>query len=160
MSIQPSSGKAVILITDGENHEDNIEGVLKEAEKLNIQVDVVGVGLPEGAPIPIKGADEFVKYNGDVVISKLNEEMCEQISKGGHGVYVRLDNSDRAEKVITSTVGQLKKVDSETKIYSSYDEQYQYIGWIVLILLFIELSIMSRRNKKFMNIHLFERKDK
>lgn len=158
-SFTPKSpaGKAIILITDGENLDGDVTAPLKEAQKKGIQVNVVGVGLPEGAPIPIPGTDNFIKYQGETVISKLNEKMCENIASEGHGVYVRLDNSNNAEKVITATVGRLKKVSSEVKIYSDYDEQFQYVGWIVLLLLFVELTILGRKNKRFKNIHLFSK---
>jgi Ca-activated chloride channel family protein len=95
--VESEVGKAIILITDGENHEDDAIATAKKASELGIQVFVVGIGKPEGSPIPIPGSNDYFKdRSGQVVVSRLNEEMCQQIAQAGNGIYVRCDNTNTA----------------------------------------------------------------
>lgn len=150
------SEKAIVVITDGENHEDDAVGAAEASAKKGIHVNVIGVGTPTGAPIP----DEWGNYRkdqaGNVVITKLNEDMCRQIASAGKGVYVRADISNVAQKTIENELGKLKKSDVESKVYSEYDEQFQSFAWIALILLIAEFVILERKNKLTRNIRLFK----
>ena len=98
---QSETSRAIILITDGENHEDDAVAVAQKAKEMGIQVLVVGIGKPEGSPIPLPGTNNFIKdRQGNVVVSKLNEEMCREIAQAGGGIYVRCDNSNTATNAI------------------------------------------------------------
>ncbi len=149
-----SSDKAIIVITDGENHEGDAVEMAKQAAEKGIKVDVVGIGSPEGVPIPASEQNnDFRKDNqGNVVISKLNETMGQQIAEAGEGIYVRADNTNNALRALLNEVRKMKKTDLESKVYSEYDEQYQSLAWIVLILLLVDIFILDRKNslmKKF-----------
>ena len=149
-----SSDKAIIVITDGENHEGDAVEMAKQASEKGIKVDVVGIGSPEGVPIPMnEQSNDFRKDNqGNVVISKLNETMGQQIAEAGKGIYVRADNTNNALRALLNEVRKMKKTDLESNVYSEYDEQYQSLAWIVLILLLVDIFILYRKNslmKKF-----------
>ena len=149
-------GKSIIIITDGENHEDNAVEMAKEALKYGITVNVMGVGTPEGAPIPIAGTQSFRKdKDGNVVVTKLNETMCAEIAAAGGGMYVRVDNSSAAVRALSSELEKLSKSEIESQVYSQYNEQYVAIAWIVLVLLVLECIFLERKNPLFKNIKLF-----
>lgn len=154
-------GRTVILITDGENHEDGALEAAKAAIEKGIQINVLGVGMPEGAPIPIPGSNDYRRdREGNVVVTKLNEQMCQEIAQVGQGIYVRVDNSNAAQNAITKEINKLAKADVETQVYTEFNEQFQAIAWIILLLLLVEMLILERKNPLFKNIHLFSDKKK
>ena len=135
-------GRTVILITDGENHEDGALEAAKAAVEKGIQINVLGVGMPEGAPIPIPGSNDYRRdREGNVVVTKLNEQMCQEIAQVGQGIYVRVDNSNAAQNAITKEINKLAKADVETQVYTEFNEQFQAIAWIILLLLLVEMLI-------------------
>jgi Ca-activated chloride channel family protein len=149
-------GKSIIIITDGENHEDDAVKMAQEALKNGITVNVLGVGTPEGAPIPIAGTQSFRKdKDGNVVVTKLNETMCQEIAAAGGGMYVRVDNSSSAVRALSSELEKLSKSEIESQVYTQYNEQYIAIAWIVLVLLVLECLFLERKNPLFKNIKLF-----
>lgn len=151
-------GKSIIIITDGENHEDDAEKAAKEAAEKGIQVNVVGIGSPTGAPVPIEGTGDYIKDKaGNYITSALNEEMCLRIAEAGKGTYVRADNSNNALKKVQEEINKVAKTDVETKVYSEYEEKYAFPAWIALIILFIEFFIMEKKNGLFKNFKLFEK---
>ena len=150
-------GRAIIIITDGENHEGGAEEAAKEAAEKGMQVYVLGVGSPEGSPIPGEKANEYRKdKDGNVIVTKLNEQMCQEIAKAGSGAYIRVDNTNAAQKLLQKELDKLAKADQETTIYSSFDEQFQVMAWIAFALLVIEMLIMLKKNPLFKNIKLFD----
>ena len=149
------------MITDGENHEGGAVEAAKEAADKGIQVNVLGVGLPDGAPIPVEGSNDYRRdREGNVIVTRLNEQMCQEISKNGNGIYVRVDNSNNAQKAISREIDKMAKADVETKVYTEFNEQFQAVAWIILILLLAEMLILERKNPRFKNIHLFSNKNK
>jgi Ca-activated chloride channel family protein len=153
--------RAIIVITDGENHEDDAIGAAKLATEKGIIVHVIGMGKPEGAPIPVDGTMSFWKdKEGNVVVSKLNEEMCKKIAQSGGGIYVRADNSNSANKIINRELDKLAKSEIKTQVFSDYNEQYQSFAIFALILLFIETLIYDRQNKKLNKLKFFNLKEK
>ena len=155
-STDTNVGKSIIIITDGENHEDDAVKMAQEALKNGITVNVMGVGTPEGAPIPIAGTQSFRKdKDGNVVVTKLNETMCAEIATAGGGMYVRVDNSSSAVRALSSELDKLSKSEIESQVYSQYNEQYIAIAWIVLVLLVFECIFLERKNPLFKNIKLF-----
>lgn len=150
------AGKSIIIITDGENHEDDAVKMAEEALKNGITVQVMGVGTPEGAPIPIAGTQSFRKdRDGNVVVTKLNETMCQEIAAAGGGAYVRVDNTSAAVRALSSELEKLSKSEIESQVYTQYNEQYIVIAWIVLVLLVVECFFLERKNPLFKNIKLF-----
>ena len=138
---QEGVGRAIVVITDGENHEGGAVEAAKVAAEKGIQVSVLGVGMPDGAPIPIEGTND-----------------CQEIAKEGKGIYVRVDNTNSAQKAINQEVNKMAKSDVESKVYTEFNEQFQAIAWIILILLLAELLILDRKNPLFKNVHLFSNK--
>ena len=155
--LESTASRAIILITDGENHEDDAIGAAKVAKEKGIQVFVLGVGKPEGSPIPLEGSMSFRKdKDGNVVVSKLNEEMCRQIAQAGGGMYLRVDNTNAAQRTLQQELDKLAKSELETRVYSEYNEQYQSFVIVALILLVIEFFIFGRRNKRLSKINLYK----
>lgn len=157
-SFTPSetSDKTIILITDGENHEDDAVGAAKAAAEKGIHVNIVGMGDPKGAPIPIQGSNNYMKdKEGNVVITKLNEQMCQEIAAAGDGMYVRADNSNAALKALQKEIEKMNKSELDSKVYSEYDEQFQIIAWIALFLLIVDFMTLDRKNRIFRKVKLF-----
>ncbi|MFV0390369.1 MAG: VWA domain-containing protein [Paludibacteraceae bacterium] len=153
------AGRAIILITDGENHEDNAVAAAKLAADNGIKLFVIGMGTPEGAPIPVGGMVSFKKdRGGNVVVSKLNEEMASEIARAGNGLYVRADNSDVALKNIKNQLDTLAKAELEQKVYAQYNEQFQSFAIIALIILILEFFVFARKNKWLSRIRIFDAK--
>lgn len=148
--------RAIIIITDGENFEDDAMEAAKEAQKEGVKIHVVGLGLEQGSPIPMPNSSDFRKdKEGNVVITKLNEKMCQDIAAAGNGIYVRSDNSNAAIKILEAQLDKMTKADLETAVYSEYDEQFGGLAWIVLLLLLADLFLMHRKNKRLRNVRLF-----
>ena len=150
-------GRAIILITDGENHEDDAVAAAKKAQELGIQVFVVGIGKPEGSPIPKHGTNDYFKDRaGQVVVSRLNEEMCQEIAAAGKGVYVRCDNTNTAMRAVQQELDRIATSEIETTVYADYNEQYQSFVLIALLLLVIDFFIMMRQNHRLSRMDLFK----
>ncbi|MDR0506758.1 MAG: VWA domain-containing protein [Dysgonamonadaceae bacterium] len=148
--------KTIILITDGENHEDDAIGATEEAVKKGITVNVLGIGSTKGAPIPVPDGNGFFKDSeGNMVISHLDEEIAKKIAITGNGIYAQTDNTNNALKVLVKELEKKTKSEVESKVYSSYDEKYQIPAWILLIILVLEIFILDRKNRIFNKIKLF-----
>ena len=158
---QEGVGRAVIVISDGENHEGGAVEAAKAAAEKGIQVSVLGVGMPDGAPIPVEGTNDFRRdRDGNVVVTRLNEQMCQEIAQAGDGIYMRVDNSNAAQKVIAQEINKMAKADVETQVYTEFNEQFQAVAWIILLLLLAEMLILERKNPLFRNIHLFKKEER
>ena len=158
---QEGVGRAIIVITDGENHEGGALEAAKEAAEKGIQVYVLGIGSTDGSPIPSEeGGNEFRKdKDGNVIVTRLNEEMCRNIAQAGNGVYIRVDNSNSAQRALQKEIDKLAKNDVESMVYTEFDEQFQVIAWIALILLLAELLISEKKGNLIRNIKFFIKKD-
>ncbi len=157
---EPSEcGRCIVLITDGENHEDDAEGAVKQALEAGIQTFVVGIGKTEGSPIPVPGTSEYKKDRaGNVVVSKLNEEMCQTIAKAGKGMYVHCDNTNTAMKALQKEMNKIATSEIDTEMYSDYNEQYQTFALLALLLLVIEFFIFARQNHVLTKLDIFKEK--
>ncbi len=150
--------KAVFVITDGEDNEGGAAEMAKAAAEQGIKVYVLGVGSPQGAPIPMPGGSGYILDNeGNVVVSKLNEQMCREIAAAGQGAYIYVDNSSSAQKQLSAYVDKLAKVDMESTVYSEYDEQFQAVTLLALFLLLLDVLITERKNPIFKGIKLFRK---
>ena len=157
-SFSPSttSAKTIILITDGENHEDDAVGAAKAAAEKGIKVNVLGVGSLEGKPIPISENNYLKDNSGNMITTKLDEQMAQEIATSGNGMYARTDNTNSALKALQSELGKMSKSDVESKVYASYDEKYLIPAWILLFFLIVEFFILDRRNRVLSKIKLFK----
>lgn len=151
-------GRAIIVITDGEDHEGGALEAAREAYKKGINVFILGVGTSKGAPIP-DGNGGYLKDNsGQTVLSALNEQMCQQVAKAGNGVYIHVDNTSDAQERLNKELSKLQSGISDTVLYSEYNEQFQIFGIILLLLLIVETILLESRNPLFKQINLFRDK--
>ncbi len=141
-------GKAIILITDGEDHEAGAVDAAEEAKKNGRKVYVLGVGTAQGATIPSAG-DAMRDENGEVVISVLSEENAKAIAEAGGGAFIRVDNSNSANELLLSELSQMQKADFTTRDFSTYDEQFQALAILVIFLLLIENLLRETKNPLF-----------
>lgn len=159
---ETQTSKAIIVITDGENHQDDAVAAAKAARKKGIYVHTIGMGLEQGAPIPQKGnPGQFMKDGqGNVVVSKLDEETLKKIAKAGEGMYVRASNTDVGLNTLLEEVNRMEKSLLEERVYSDYAEKYQYFLLVGLFFVFVEFMILGRKNRHFMKIHIFNPEQK
>jgi Ca-activated chloride channel family protein len=152
-------GKAIIVITDGENHEGGAVEAAEAAKDLGMRVYVLGVGSANGAPIPITGTGDYMKdRTGNTVMSALNEEMCKQVAQAGGGAYIHVENNSAAQQQLDNELDKLAKKETSTAVYSEFDEQFQAVGILAILLLILEICILDRRNPLLKRVTLFGRK--
>ena len=147
LSFSSQSGKSrvIVLITDGENHEQDVTSVAQMAKEQGIRIFTIGIGTPEGAPIEIGG--EFVKdEDGEMVVSKL-------------GAYVRASKHSIGLEEIVKSINQMEKSELSTVRYEEYNEQYQYFLAVALLLLLLESLIQTRRNPALRRFNIFGDKE-
>jgi Ca-activated chloride channel family protein len=160
-SFSPGEGKskAMIIITDGENHEDDPVKEAEEASKAGIVIHTLGIGSTEGVPIPIliNGKRDYLKdANGNTVVTKLDEEILKKIALTTNGNYVRASNSNIGLDEIFNGIKRMKKQDLESTMYTEYNDQFQIFAAIALVLLLADFIIMERKNRRLANIRLFK----
>ncbi|MBQ3710432.1 MAG: VWA domain-containing protein [Bacteroidales bacterium] len=156
--------KAVVIISDGEDHEnEDAVNAAKDAAKKGVKIYTIGMGLPEGAPIPIYNQrGQMTGYkkdkSGNTVVTRLDENMLRSIAEAGGGLYVRANNSNVGLEKIYDDISKLDKTEIETQVFTDYEDQYQwFVGpGIVLLLVWIFMSSGKRRWESKFNI--FERK--
>lgn len=152
---QKNVGRAVIVITDGENHEPGAEEAAKNAKKNGVNVYILGIGSAKGAPIPM-GDGSYLKDNaGNTVMTALNEDMCKQLAQAGSGKYIHVDNTGDAEEQLNDDLTKLQKGETDSVIYSEYDEQFQAVGIVVILLLILEICLLEVKNPLLRNVRFF-----
>lgn len=156
-SQQDKIGRAIIVITDGEDHEGGALEAAKEAKKKGINVFILGVGSTTGAPIPM-GNGYLTDASGKTVMTALNEQMCQKVAQAGNGTYIHVDNTSEAQEKLNSEIAKLQKGTTQSVVYSEYDEQFQAFGILVLLLLIAEVCILEAKNPLLKNVRLFRRK--
>ena len=154
-------GKAIIVITDGEDHEGGALEAAKAAKDAGMRVYVLGVGSTKGAPIPIPGSNDFMKDNtGNTVMSALNEDMCRQVAQAGGGAYIHVENNSAAQDQLDKELDKLAKKETTSTVYSEFDEQFQAVAILALLLLILEICIFDRRTPLLKRLSLFGSKKK
>ena len=153
------AGKAIIVITDGEDHEGKALEMAKAAKEKGIRVFILGVGTTKGSTIRMADGHYLTDNTGETVITRLNENMCKEIASAGSGTYIHVDNTGEAQRRLDDEITKMQKGEVETIIYSEYDEQFQAVGIIVLLLLLIETVILERKNPLLRNVKLFKRRN-
>jgi Ca-activated chloride channel family protein len=146
-SAQSEKSRVIIVITDGENHEDDPVAAAKQAAELGVRVFTIGVGSPEGKPIPMDG-DLLKDKDGEIVVTRLDETVLQEVAQQGNGAYVRAGNSEFGLNPIINSIKQMDQEKFSSIVFEEYDEQYMYFFAIALILLVIEMLIGERRPKK------------
>ncbi len=155
-SQQEGVNRAIIVITDGENHEDDAIGAAKSAAEKGIKVYTVGMGTPKGGPIPTGGAGNFLSdREGNVVITKLDENMLREIAVSGNGEYIPANNIRVGINTLIDQLEGLEETQLESKVYTEFEDQFQYIALIALLILLIDFMVLERKNKLLKKIDLF-----
>jgi len=153
--------RAMIIITDGENHEDDPVSAAGEAVKAGIVIHTIGIGSPDGVPIPltVAGKRDYLKdKDGNTVITKLDEEILKKVAVTAGGSYVRASNTNIGLEEVFSEIRKMKKQEIESKMYTEYNDQFQIFAGLAILLLLIDFIIMDRKNRKLANIRLFRYK--
>ena len=151
---EKNKGRAIIVISDGENHEDDAVGAARKAAKEGVRVCTIGMGLPDGAPIPEydpRGRKENYKRErgGSIIMTRLNEDMMRQIADAGNGVYVRASNAGSSIGEITKVIESLEKEDYGEAVFSAYESRYQYPLTAAIVCLLASVLFFERRNRKW-----------
>jgi Ca-activated chloride channel family protein len=159
---QEDRSKAIIIITDGENHEGNVLESAQIAIEKGIKIFTIGMGSPEGSPIPLfdaYGRQTGYKTDrqGQTIISKLDETTLQQLASAGNGIYVRASTAQDGLGSILEEINALEKKEIETRLFSEYEGRFQYFLALSLIFLVLELLIPERKSRWADKIKLFNR---
>lgn len=153
-------GRAIIVITDGEDHEGGAVEAAAEARKKGVNVFILGVGDTKGAPIPTGDGGYMKDRSGQMVMTALNEQMCREVAQAGSGKYIHVDNTGDAQTELNNDLARLQRGESEAVINNAYDEQFQAFGILVILLLVVEVCILEAKNPLLKNIKLFRRRQR
>lgn len=151
---QKKVGKAIVIITDGEDHEEGALKAAEEAAKEGKKVYVLGIGSTSGCKIPLESSGFLRDANGVEVTTRLNESLCKEVAQAGGGMYIHVDNSNAAQEQLQAQLNQLQKAEG-TSSYSSYDEQFRAVAILAIVILLLELLVLECKNPLFKDIKLF-----
>lgn len=151
--------KTIIVITDGENFEDDAVMAAKNAVDKGVTVNVIGVGSTKGSPIPLGNGAWMKNGQGNVVTTYLNEQTAQQIAKAGNGVYVAGSAGDAASRM-SEELNKLAKSDLQKVVYSQNSEQFPIFAWIALVFLIGDMFVLERKNSWLKKINFFTKEDK
>ncbi len=146
--MQEKENKAIIVISDGENHEDDAVAAAAAAKEAGISVYTIGVGTPAGEPIPDDGGGLMKDSDGQIVVTKLDEQTLKDIAEAGGGIYVRASDTNFGLGDIVEKVRDLKKTSYQEVAFEEYNEQFMYFLGIALFFLFLEFLIGDKKMKK------------
>ena len=155
-SQREDASRVMILITDGEAHDNDAIVAAERAAERGIRIFAIGIGSPQGAPIKVGG--EFIKdEKGEMVVSRLNEQLLQQITEIGKGGYIRASNAEFGLSEIVDEIAKMEKSERSTLTFDEYNEQFHWILWIVLALLLLEGLLLDRRNPRLRKFDIFEK---
>ena len=160
---EDQTNRVLFIISDGEDHSEGTTlSAVEEATEMGIQIYTIGVGMPKGAPIPIKrnGVVESLKKDskGEVVITKLNEEVLVDIADDGNGEYINGSNTEQAVEYIKEQLNQMDKTEFEAKQFAEYKDQYQWFLGAGLLFLFLDVFVLDRKTQWLKKLNLFNEK--
>ena len=151
-SAQSEKSRAIIIITDGENHEDDPVAAAAQAAEMGVRVFTIGVGSPEGKPIPMDGG-LLKDRDGNIVVTRLDESVLQEVAKAGNGLYVRAGNSEFGLNPIIDDIRRMEDERYSSIVFEEFDEQFMYFMAIALLFFVLEMLVGDRRSKR----HLFKR---
>ena len=161
-SSQQDINRAIVVITDGENHEDDAIEAASRAAQAGVKVYTVGMGTTKGAPVPLTPGDmsNFIKdKDGQVVITRIDEQSLMQGAAAGNGAYVSANNIRSGINALIDELESIEKSEFEAKVYTAYNERFQYFEVVVLALLLLDLLILGRKNPHLSGFDIFTRKN-
>ena len=148
------AGRVMILITDGETHDSSALDAAKRAAEQGIKIFAIGIGTPEGAPVKVDG-EFFIDEDDQMVVSRLNEELLQQITAATDGGYIRATNAAFGLEEIVAEIEKLEKGELTTLRFEEYNEQFQWILAIAAVLLLLESLLLARRNPRLKRFNIF-----
>lgn len=152
--------RAIVVITDAENHEGDVIAAVKEAKKRGIMVNVIGVGSIDGGPIPLRDGGYLMDESGEMVVTKLDEQIAKEIVAASDGVYIRANDVSQTTRLLAESIEKLDKTELQMTAYSAYNEMY-YIPLLVALALFIlDVVYLDRKNRYLRKVNLFGTKSK
>jgi len=158
-STDEGKNRAIILITDGENHESAAIEAAEEAAKKDIMINTIGIGSQKGVPIPLVENGVVKGYrkdkDGQTVVTKLNSELLKTIASKANGVFVQASQADIGLNAVLDKIGELDKAQLESKMYTDYEDQFQWFVGLALVLFFVEFLLTERVSEWFKKINLF-----
>ena len=148
------AGRVIILITDGETHDNTALDAAQRAAEQGIRIYAVGIGTPDGAPVKVNG--EWLKDEKDeMVVSRLNEELLQQITAATGGGYIRATNAAFGLDEIVNEIEKIEQGELTTLSFEEYNEQFQWILAVAAVLLLLESLLLSRRNPRLKRFNIF-----
>lgn len=144
-------GKAVVIVTDGEDHEEGALDVANIAKDSGLQIYVIGVGTPKGAPIPMPDGQNLLDQSNREVISSLNEEICAKVSENGGGRYFRLDETNHAQELLLNELSKLTATKGKGSFVEP-NEQFMPLAVLALLLLLFEFFLVETQSSIFKKI--------
>lgn len=154
-SLDTPGSRALILITDGENHEDDAVAAAGKAANQGIQVHCIGIGSEFGKPIPLADGGLLQDEEGNTVVTKLDEKTLMEVARAGGGIYVRADNSDFGLQGIVDSIRQMDQQEFQAVVYEDFNEQYMYLFGIAFFFFFLETLIGERKGRRFKSLDIF-----
>ncbi|MDR2935739.1 MAG: VWA domain-containing protein [Rikenellaceae bacterium] len=146
--------RALIIISDGENHEDDVVTAARRASETGIRIYTIGMGTPEGAPLRI-GGQMLHDEEGNLVVSKLDEKTLEEIAITTGGAYIRASNQSVGLNEIVTEIDQMEKKRATALSFSDFNDQFPHLLWGALALLLIEFGIIPRKNRILTRFNIF-----
>lgn len=153
------TSKAIILITDAENHEDDAAGAAGAAYEMGIPTHVIGIGSLQGSVIPDgSGVRNSIRKDsqGNPITTRLDEKIAREVAEAGHGVYAHADNSNSAINAVIESLHQMQSAELESHVYAEYDDQFFWFAFVAFFCILIDLFVLDRANPLFSKIKLFE----
>jgi Ca-activated chloride channel family protein len=149
--------KVIVVISDGENHEDDAIGSARESEASGIRVYTIGMGTPDGAPIPLgRNSNQYLKSSsGEVVVTKMSPEMLSQIADAGDGEYAYGGAKFSDIQKVIKEISTIEKKDFEDMVYTDYDDKFSIFLWIALVLIIIDFFVLEKRSPILSKFNLF-----
>jgi Ca-activated chloride channel homolog len=159
--MENGQNKAIIIITDGENHDEQAIESAEKANEVGIFVHTLGMGLSTGAPIPIYNQNGIQTgyrkdKEGNTVVSKLNENLLMQIAKAGKGTYVRANNSESGLSTLFTEINKMEKKEIGTMVFTEYKDRFQWFIGLALLFLILDLMLLPRKNKWSNRINFYK----
>lgn len=153
------TSKAIIIISDGENHEDNAAEAAKKAADKGVIIHTLGMGSPKGAPIPVYSGKRQVDYrkdnSGNTVITRLDENMMREISNAGNGKFIRASNSNPGLDYLFTEINKMEKAEIGSKVFSNYEDRFQYFLGFAIFFILLDQLLLNRKNKWLNSESLF-----
>lgn len=156
--------KAIVVITDGEDHDDDPVAAAERAAEQGVYIYTIGIGMPEGAPIPIFSNGKQVGFkkdiNGKTVVTKLDEITLQKVAAAGKGIYTRANNTTAGLKDVFKRINKMEKQKYETKVFSDYEDRFQYFLGLALLILFLDIFLSDKKSKWSGKVNIFDDKKK